>query len=241
MTANLSICHVERRRNHRLRKLIDCAYGLTLCCAAGHAMASTPQAARIEAELQNNRSIEAAARSPRLVFLGLEAWGATSDELNNFLRNPLQAPESLRQTFLNAVNQVRLDDLEFKRHPIKSVKDGLGFDYYLPEGGAVHFNLYQRRNPKREGVRVDLNPVDNDTAMSKRHRNWSVGISTDFVRTIDGERRVNLKPQLLLDLDGLLQLPHAKIEASVEYGHWYSGSKATADVQVAQAKIRMRF
>lgn len=241
MTANVNICRVERRRNHRLRQFIDCAYGLTLCCVAGHAMASSPRAAQIEAELQQSKRIETAARSPRLIFLGLEAWGASSDELNNLLRDPLRAAPGIRQSFLDAVDRISLEDLEFKRHPIKSVKDGLGFDLYLPEGGAVHFNLYQRRNPKREGVRVALNPVDGQTAMDSRHRNWSVGVSTDFVRTIDGDRRVNLKPQLLLDLDGLLKLSRTKIEACIEYGHWYSGSKATADVQVAQAKIRMRF
>ncbi len=245
MRQDVSACQIERRRNLRLRHLIDCAYGLTLCCAAGQVMASNP-ATTITDSLysQADKNIERAVqnRSPRLVFLGIEAWGASSAELNHFMRNPLRASEQLRASFLNAVEQIQLDDLEFSPHPIKSVKNGLGFDYFLPEGGAVHFNLYQRQNPRREGVRVELNPVDKNSPVTNRHRNWSLGVSTDFVRTIDGQRKVNLKPQLLLDLDGLLNLSRSKIEASLEYGHWYNrAGRATADILVAQAKIRMRF
>ena len=198
MAAQRSANRPDRRRNHRLRRLVDCAYGLSLCLAASHALAAAPARPPVQS------SPHVQPQAPRLVLLGLDHWMGTDEQLQDFLRAPLSAEPVLRNRFLQALDELDVENLAFERQPLKRIKYGLAFDYLLPQGGALHLSLYHRPQAKREGLRLSLNPLDRKHG--ELQRNWSFGVSSDFIRTAQGQRRIGMKPQLLLDLDQLLQL-----------------------------------
>ena len=226
----------DRRRNFRLRRLVDCAYGLSICLAAGQVAA-----AENVAPTRSAFERQVATQSPRLVILGLDYWSGSDADLQEFLRAPLKAEPELRERFLQALDDLDVEDMEFESQPLKRIKYGLAFDYMLPQGGAVHMTLYQRRNAKRKGIRLALNAVDQG-GQGHQHRDWSVGLSSDFIRTEKGDRRIGMKPQLILDLDKLLDLRDWNMDAKFEYGYWQSGYKrAVTDVRVAQASLNLRF
>ncbi len=232
----------ERRKNLKLRQLLTCAYGLSLLSVApGSALSSGDSGTLLDLTSTRGDSdkmqLAAPRPLPRLVFLSFTGTEGQDDWLRRQLSAPLALEASLRKQVTDALAELDTDTLHYQDQPLSRIRDGFGFDYALPDGGAMHFNLYTRRQLKARGLRVRLNPVGRE----RPEQHWSLGASLDIVRREGGAREITVVPQLLLDLDGLFDSVDA-LEAALEYGHWQGGSKAAAlDTRVAQVVIRLRF
>lgn len=239
MTGQIS----DRRQNWQLRKLISCAYALSLLVGtAGPALAEDAYAQLWLGKLLSGKNTPTTPQHqsqtvPRLVFFSFTGTHDANAWLREDLATRSALDEPYRQQALAALNALDPAKLVYQNQPLRKIRDGFGFDFQVADGGALHFNLYSRRNARTEGLRVALNSVGNEPA----HKRWSVGASLDPVQTEDGERKIAIVPQLLLDLDGLFsRIEH--FEAAVEYGHWRGGKKKVAlDTQVAQLVVRLRF
>ncbi|MEK6806316.1 MAG: hypothetical protein AABY95_06680 [Pseudomonadota bacterium] len=92
---------------------------------------------------------------------------------------------------------------------LKRWRFGIGFDFSLPASGQMHFNLYSRRNPDREGSRFRFSLFDEVAARAPRV--WSLGLSVDRVNGLE------LTPQLVLRLDSALGLSSPMV-LTMQYG-----------------------
>ncbi len=232
----------ERRKNWRLRQLINCAYGLSLAVTGSSALAAgtvpklliKPQAG------VHDDAMPAAgqqARAYRLVFLRLEPrdlLASTGQALPVWdHRHPWNQP------LLKALDRLDPDDLRFDEHPLREIRNGLGFDFELPQSGNLHLNLYTNRQADSRGYRIDMRPLDGQQAGQRKL--WSLGASLDSTRTADGRDIVSLVPQLVLDLDGLLD-QQGRLQARIEYGNWQPlRQELTMCARVAQLSLRLEF
>ncbi len=226
----------ERRKNWRLRQLIHCAYGLSLAVSAPTALATGP-AAKLVIKPQADAQTEASARQAafRLVFLQLEPrdlLASTGEDLPVWdHRHPWNKP------LLRALDHLDPQTLEFDDHPLRGMRDGLGFDFALPRTGNLHLNLYTRRDADSRGYRIAMNRLDPPRGAGL----WSLGASLDSGRDVDGREIISLVPQLVLDLDGLLDSP-GRLQARLEYGNWQPlRQELTIRARVAQLRLRLAF
>jgi hypothetical protein len=243
----------NRRKNWHLRQLLSCAYGASLLCAipyTGHAQSLNTDKSALKSRaifnIQQAKLATTTANAPRLVLVGIEAWGTSTDALREGLQRSWAVDNSYRKKFLDHLAQLDPDQLDYQLQPLQALKDGLSFDYQLSQNGALHLNLYDRDDAETRGMRVPLNRLDASQTNSTGPR-WSLGVSMEVARSVDGDRMIAPVPQLLLDLDGLLGSgyghgTHRHFEAAFQYGLWHTGSSGRAlNVRVAQAFIRMTF
>lgn len=227
----------ERRSNWRLRQLINCAYGLSLAVCAPAAMAAGAMPKLLIKPQADAHGDPAERQSAgfRLLFLRLEPRdmlaGAGEDLPVWDHRHPWNKP------LLRALDRIDPQALSYEEHPLRAMRDGLGFDFALPQTGNLHLNLYTNRHADSRGYRIAMNRLD----QPQRDGLWSLGASLDSCRDTQGREIVSLVPQLMLDLDGLLDTP-GRLQARLEYGNWQPlRQELTLRARVAQLSLRLEF
>lgn len=231
--------HKERRKNWRLRQLLNCAYGLSLAVSTPQAAWATGSLPKLMAKPQQGDHGDPAAHdqvgaSFRLVFLQLEPrdlLAATGTSLPVWdHRHPYN------QSFLRALDAVDASRLDYSEHPLRQIRDGLGFDFDLPDAGNLHLNLYTNRQARSRGMRIDMADTRHDG-----QKLWSLGATLDSARQSGGSDAISIVPQLMLDLDGLFDTD-LQWQALIEYGHWQPlRQRLTTNARVAQLSLRLRF
>ena len=132
--------------------------------------------------------------------------------------------------------------------PWRQLRGGIGLDIEIADAGNLHFTLLPARDTSVRGMRWQF-----DTDEGPHARVWSVGASVDVVRTIEsdarlrdgeglrGQRRLVLNPQLVLDLDRLIDADgHAQL--TLQHSNWRDASSRRAlPDRVWQLSLRWRY
>lgn len=128
----------------------------------------------------------------------------------------------------------------------RRARGGVGLDIDIAEAGNLHLNLVPARENAERGVRWRLASDGRVTDA----RLWSLGGSVDVVRMIDvrpresgirSDQRLELSPQLVLDLDQLVEAP-GSAQLTLQQSYWREASSRRAiPERVWQLSLRWRF
>lgn len=132
--------------------------------------------------------------------------------------------------------------------PWRQLRGGIGLDVEIADAGNLHLTLLPARDASMRGLRWQFDGEEGPQA-----RLWSVGASVDLVRTIEldarrrdaealrGQQRLVLNPQLVLDLDRLIDADgHAQL--TLQHGNWRdAGSRRALPDRVWQLSLRWRY
>ncbi|HVT36540.1 MAG TPA: hypothetical protein VHE37_13210 [Nevskiaceae bacterium] len=122
---------------------------------------------------------------------------------------------------------------------LAQMKDGVGLDLKVPDVTNLYLNLYTRSNPRSRGKRVQLAPDDSDDGSAEPL--WSVGGAVNVVRELDGGRRLEVAPQLTVNLGRAVGAP-GRLQALLQRARWNNNDPFNGGTEsVVQLSFRWRF
>ena len=115
-------------------------------------------------------------------------------------------------------------------------RNGVGFDFDVPNMGIFFLNLYAKKKSFSRGKRWTMPGQDGAS-----HSLWSAGATADLIRTEDGTRKVVLIPQFNVDLGRAIGAP-GQMQACVQRAYWNSlDPLARGGSQMMQLSLKWRF
>lgn len=146
----------------------------------------------------------------------------------------------LSQNNTDDANVELLDHPQFATDDLEILRAGIGMDMSLTEIGNFHFNLYSPDGDLNKGKRWTLGMRDGQAPIVSR-KIWSIGGKLEMMHdSPSGPKTIGFVPQLMFNFEDVGWVG-GKMQVTLEYQHWGSGSADDTSRDMPQIQFRWSF